>query len=114
MTPQELLTTLANHEKWLAQKAGGVRVNLTLVDLQGVTLSNANLQAGKFSGANLSRAILNGANLTEADLFAANLDRADLTNANVSRADLRGARDAFVSADCRLPQARVVGSRQPA
>ena len=61
---QELLTILANHEKWLAQKAGGSRVNLTLVDMQGVTLNNANLQAGKFSGANLSRAILSRANLT--------------------------------------------------
>jgi uncharacterized protein YjbI with pentapeptide repeats len=66
------------HQRYLAGRSGGRRLNLTYADLantslEGVDLRDADLTGAKLMGAtlarsNLSRAILFGADLREADM----------------------------------------------
>ena len=75
MTPHELVAVLEKHERWLKNKSGGSRANLTMANMEGSNLSGVNLAQGKLSGANLSHCDLSNANLSTADLFAAHLGR---------------------------------------
>ena len=70
--------------------------NLSLLNLQGVNLSEANfydsvLNKTNLQGANLHNSDFGHANLNRANLRDANLSRAYLSNADLECADLRGA-----------------------
>lgn len=84
MNQEKLSSILAKHAKWLADKAGGVRADLSNTDLFNTDLSKAELY-----GADLRGAILAGADLSRADLREANMAGADLTGATLVKADLR-------------------------
>ena len=73
MTQEELNEILEKHKKWLNDKPGGERANLSHANLSNANLSHANLSRANLSGANLS-----GANLRHSDLCYANLDFACL------------------------------------
>ena len=83
MTQAELNEILEKHKKWLNDKPGGERANLSHANLSNANLSHANL-----SHANLSRANLSGANLSGANLSGANLRHSDLCYANLDFACL--------------------------
>jgi len=83
---------LEKHEKWLNNKEGGERANLSEADLRLANLSYADLRRANLSYANLNDADLGYANLNDADLRGANLRYADLEGA-----DLRGANLDFSS-----------------
>jgi hypothetical protein len=87
----ELKVKLELHLKWLKDKKGGERADLSEANLSRADLSEANLSRADLSWADLSWADLSEADLSRADLRAANLSRADLRAANLSRADLSGA-----------------------
>lgn len=96
ITKKELNTILRNHKKWLDKKPGGVKadlsfVNLSGVNLQEVDLSYANLEGSDLFCTNLCSADLYGANLSSASLFCANLCYANLQGAILVNADLEGA-----------------------
>jgi Family of unknown function (DUF5758)/Pentapeptide repeats (8 copies) len=96
LTADDLAARLASHADWLANRPGGVRLDLSGANLSGANLSDAdlddaNLADANLSGANLARAYLAGANLTRANLAGANLTRANLARANLARAYLAGA-----------------------
>jgi hypothetical protein len=82
----ELKVKLELHLKWLKDKKGGERADLSWADLSWADLSWADL-----SWADLREANLSGANLREADLSGANLSGANLREANLSGANLREA-----------------------
>ena len=83
---EKLDKILKDHVKWLYNKEGGKRADLTSANLRSADLSGANLRS-----ANLRSADLSCANLRSADLSCANLRSADLSCANLSGANLRGA-----------------------
>ncbi|MEH6477592.1 MAG: pentapeptide repeat-containing protein, partial [Sneathiella sp.] len=91
LTPQEIVTMLDQHKKWLRNPKEGKQAVFKQMDLSGANFEGAKLQKSVFSGCKLSRAILRGTNFISADLFAVDLTKADLTNALLIRADLRGA-----------------------
>ena len=86
MTQDELNIVLEKHKKWLNDKEGGEKADLTGADLRGANLEGADLRR-----ANLMRADLRGANLRGADLEGAYLRGADLMRADLRGANLRGA-----------------------
>lgn len=98
MTQYEIKLVLDKHKKWLNNKEGGERADLSYADLSyadlsGADLRNADLRSADLrdvdlSGADLHYAILRGANLSGADLHYAKLRGADLRNADLSGADL--------------------------
>ena len=67
------------------------RANLSGASLWVANLSGASLQVANLSGASLWRADLSGANLSIADLSGADLSNVNLRRANLSGADLSGA-----------------------
>ena len=75
---RSLKEVLESHYKWLENKKGGEKADLSNEDLSDVDLSNLNLRYAILEGANLE-----GANLTDVDLRGANLTRAKLTDANL-------------------------------
>ena len=75
---RSLKEVLESHYKWLENKKGGEKADLSNEDLSDVDLSNLNLRYAILEGANLE-----GANLTGVDLRGANLTRAKLTDANL-------------------------------
>ena len=81
---------LENHRLWLANAAGGERLEYH-ADLTDADLTDANLAYANLTDANLTRADLARANLTDADLAYANLTYADLTYANLTGANLTDA-----------------------
>ena len=81
---KELEEVLKLHKKWLNDKKGGIRTDLSRADLKYANLSGADLRY-----ANLSNADLRYANLSGTDLRYANLSNADLSYADLSYADLR-------------------------
>jgi hypothetical protein len=81
MTQEQIKETLELHLKWLRNKEGGKRANLSGADLSCADLSCANLRGADLSCADLSCA----------DLSCANLRGADLSGANLSGANLKGA-----------------------
>ena len=70
------------HEKWINSEEGGVRA-----DLSGVNLSKANLSKAELSKADLSDANLSSADLRYANLSYADLSNVDLLNANIDYSD---------------------------
>jgi uncharacterized protein YjbI with pentapeptide repeats len=84
MTTKELQPILEAHKKYLCGEEGGVKVNLSEIDLSGADLSRANLRRADLSGADLSRADLSGANLREADLHGAEHLRAEIDFSSIS------------------------------
>ena len=93
ISKDELIEILKKHEMWLYGEVGGIRADLSNVDLRRADLCLANLAMADLSGANLSLADLgiadlSGANLSLADLSRANLYKANLSLANLSRANL--------------------------
>ena len=101
ISKDELTEILKKHEMWLYGEVGGIRADLSNVDLRRVDLCLADLAMADLSGANLSladlgMADLSGANLSLADLsranlYKANLSLADFSRANLYKADLSGA-----------------------
>ena len=99
MEQAKLKEILEKHKKWLYDRDGGERANLSGVNLCGMNLSCANLNRADLSAANLSNADLHNANLHNANLSEAslrnanlcctNLSGADLSNADLSKANLR-------------------------
>ena len=76
MEQKELDAVLEAHLKWLRDKDGGIRADLSEANLRGAYLYGVDLR-----GANLYEADLRGANLYGANLYGANLYRAYLDNA---------------------------------
>ena len=72
---------LAEHSKWLSDKATGKRASLTRASLEGAILRGADLRYANLYGASLRGASLRGASLTGVDL-----SHADLIDANLSGA----------------------------
>ena len=96
VSKDELTEILKKHEMWLYGEVGGIRADLSNVDLRRVNLHLTNLAIADLSGANLnlanlSRADLTGANLCGADLTEANLTGTDLSGIDLTYADLRSA-----------------------
>jgi hypothetical protein len=90
-TPDELVTVLAEHKKWLEDNKTGNRANLQDANLRGADLRDANLQDADLRDANLRDANLRGADLRDANLQDANLQDADLRDANLQGAYLQDA-----------------------
>jgi uncharacterized protein YjbI with pentapeptide repeats len=96
-TSNDLLSALAEHERWLRTNgAEGRRASLDKadfrhVDLSDRNLSRANLSNASFKNVNLSHANLASAHLGGADLSGANLNGADLTEVVLVKANLSGA-----------------------
>ena len=67
LTKKELNSILSKHKKWLGNKTGGERANLSWANLSGADLSGANLSGANLSEAYLSRAELSRANLSGAE-----------------------------------------------
>lgn len=90
------------HRKYLNGEPGGVRLNKSRADLQGINLcstdlAGAELDRADLTGANLGRANLRSTDLRGANLTNTNLDGADLRFADLRRADLTGANIDFAS-----------------
>ena len=83
MKQEELKEILKKHKDWLNGVVGGVRANLTGIDLKNSDLRNVNLK-----NANLYRANLSGCDLERTDLKGANLNFVNLKNANLENASL--------------------------
>ena len=75
---RSLKEVLESHYKWLENKKGGEKADLSNEDLSDVDLNNLNLRYAILEGTNLE-----GANLTGTDLRDANLTRAKLTDADL-------------------------------
>ena len=91
VSKDELTEILKKHEMWLYGEVGGIRADLSNVDLRKVNLHLANLAMVDLSGANLSLANLSGADLTGANLRGADLTEANLTGTDLSGIDLTDA-----------------------
>ena len=81
MKQAKLKEILEKHKKWLCDRDGGEKANLSRAGLSGANLSGANL-----SGADLAWADLSGADLAWADLAWADLSGANLNNTILSGA----------------------------
>lgn len=68
VSKDELTEILKKHEIWLYGEVGGIRADLSNVDLSGANLCLANLAMADLSGASLNLANLIGADLTGANL----------------------------------------------
>lgn len=88
MTQEELNRVLELHKKWLNDEKGGVRADLSGVNLEHTDLYHADLRLANLSQANLYSANLFEADLRDADLSQANLVYAYLGNANLKEANL--------------------------
>ena len=96
MSKEELKEILDKHKKWLNDKEGGEKANLSYANLRYVDLSctdlrSANLRYVDLSCTDLTCADLRYADLRYANLRCANLTCADLRGADLRYADLRGA-----------------------
>ena len=89
MTELELKEILEKHNKWLNNKDGGEKANLSGADLRWADLRWADLRWADLRGADLSGADLRGADLSGADLRGADLSGADLSGADLSGANLK-------------------------
>jgi hypothetical protein len=78
MTELELKEILEKHNKWLNNKDGGEKANLSGADLRWADLRWADLRWADLRGADLSGADLRGADLSGADLSGADLSGANL------------------------------------
>ena len=87
----DILSVIADHQRWLQGKAGGRRADFSWQDLTGHSLAFKDLRSAKFTGTILHGASLLSADLRDADLFGATLTDADLSSAQMTSADLRGA-----------------------
>jgi hypothetical protein len=91
VTKEELNSILELHKKWLKNKEGGKRADLSSADLSSADLSSADLSSADLSSADLSSANLRYANLRYANLSSADLSYADLRYADLSSANLSSA-----------------------
>ena len=87
----DLKLILENHLKWSKNEIGGIKANLSGVDLSGVDFSGVDFFEVDFSGANLFGANFFRANLFGANFSEANLSRANLSGVNFFRTNLFGA-----------------------
>ena len=107
ISEQELKDILDKHDKYLNNKEGGERADLSSADLRSADLRfadlrfadlrSADLRSADLSSADLSSADLRFADLRSADLSSADLRSADLSSANLSFADLRSANLRFAN-----------------
>ena len=91
ISAKKLKDVLDKHNKWLSDKEGGHRADLSYSNLSEANLFATNLPGADLSGANLSGAKLRYANLSEANLSNADLSGASLSLASLSLANLSGA-----------------------
>ena len=75
---KNLKEVLELHKKWLNDEKGGIRADLSYVNLRGADLSGADLRYADLSDANLRDANLSGADLRDANLRDSDLRCADL------------------------------------
>ena len=100
---RNLKEVLELHKKWLEDKEGGKRVDLSDEDLsyvdlkdidlrciflRGTNLRGVNLECVNLKGADLKGAYLKGADLKDTDFTVAELSGANLTDAELSGANL--------------------------
>ena len=88
---QALRQALDAHQRYLAGRAGGRRLNLTYADLSSCSLEGLDLRDADMTGSLLADATLARCNLSRAILFGADLREADMRHVNLKKADLRGA-----------------------
>jgi hypothetical protein len=112
LTPEQLAEIIESHGKWLRDKEGGKKADLSCADLSSANLSSADLRCADLSCANLSCANLSCANLSYADLSSANLSSANLSSADLRSADLRSANLSYANLDKRYIQVACIGSRK--
>jgi Pentapeptide repeats (8 copies) len=87
-TEEELRTILILHEKWVNNKEGGQRADLSDSDLSHSDLSDSDLSDSDLSDSDLSHSDLSYSDLSHSNLFNSNLSGAGLSGANFSDADL--------------------------
>ncbi|HAV50857.1 MAG TPA: low-complexity protein, partial [Brevundimonas sp.] len=79
------------HERFVEGRAGGRRLSLKFMALDGLNLAGRNLEEADFTGCSLRGTRLSGARLNRAVLFCCDMREADLSSAQLVKADLRGA-----------------------
>ena len=99
MNEKEFDNVYLLHQKWLNKEDGGVRADLSGLDLRGMDmrwknleqaiLGSTNLGVANLENVNLSGANLRYANLTGVNLRCANLCDADMYHVDLTGADLR-------------------------
>jgi uncharacterized protein YjbI with pentapeptide repeats len=87
----DVKSILEKHSKWLRNEEGGVRADLSGLDLHGVDLSVVNLREANMNRVDLHDADLHGSDLREADMHGADLRNAYIGAADLRRADMRWA-----------------------
>lgn len=92
ITQQQLDALSELHSRFLANRIGGRRATLKMVDLTGLSLSGKDMRQIEFTGCIMQRMDLSKTNFQEAKLYACDLSGSNLTQCNFSRADLRGAK----------------------
>ena len=92
---RSLKEVLESHYKWLENKKGGEKADLSCEDLSYVDFSNSDLRYVILEGANLI-----GANLTYADLTSTNLESANLTYVDLTGAYLTNAKLSYANLTC--------------
>lgn len=90
MSQTNLDRVAADHFRYLTGHRG-MRANLRLAKLDGLSLAHRDMSEADLSGASLVGANLYGVNLARASLNCADLRDCDLRNACLEHADLRGA-----------------------
>lgn len=105
MKQKDLDQLMAQHERWLKDRAVGAQLKLVDEDLRGfnlsgrrlflasfenVDLSSANLQNTRLDDATLTRVRFCEANMVQADLTDAEINDTDFTNANLTGLQISG------------------------
>ena len=86
---EELNDILKQHYLWL-KNDGGVKADLSYIDLFGADLRGVNLRFANLSGSDLRKTDLRYTELFRADLRGVDLRFADLSGSNLIEADLSG------------------------
>src|SRR5204862_339619 len=79
-----LREALDAHQRYLAGRSGGRRLNLTYADLANTSLEGVDLRDADLSGADLGGADLTGASMKRAVLNGVNLSQARLDDADMT------------------------------
>jgi uncharacterized protein YjbI with pentapeptide repeats len=91
LTPAELASALASHERFVKGIPGGRRALLAHHSFEGMDFTGRTLTEIDLVGAKLAACLFRKTNMARANLFAADLRRANLDGADLTRSDLRGA-----------------------
>ena len=116
-TEEQLREIIESHGRWLRDKEGGTRADLSGSDLSYSDLSGSDLRGSDLSysdlrGSNLSYSDLRGSNLSYSNLSGSNLSYSDLSGSNLSYSDLRGSNLSGSKLDKKYYQVVRIGSRK--